>query len=87
MGILDLLQTAAAVVLAAPIAMLGVAYLLDGRVLGGAFILVAILLVVVQRILLTPEDVSLGLASDVTEQVVLDPADTDQEENGVGEDE
>lgn len=87
MGILDLLQTAAAVVLAAPIAMLGVAYLLDGRILGGAFILVAILLVGVQRILLTPEDISLGLASDVTEQVVLDPGDTDEEENGVEEDE
>lgn len=79
MGILDLLQTAAAVVLAAPIAMLGMAYLLDGRALGGAFILVAILLVVIQRILLTPEDISLGLASEVTEKVVLDPAETEQD--------
>lgn len=87
MGILDLLQTAAAVVLAAPIAMLGVAYLLDGRLLGGAFVVVAILLVVVQRILLTPEDLSLGLASEVTEQVVLDPTDADHEENGTNEDE
>lgn len=79
MGVLETLQTAGAVVLAAPIAMLGMSYLLDGRTLGIAFIAIAVLLVAVQRYLLTPQDLPLEFASEVAEQVVTDPSESDSE--------
>jgi hypothetical protein len=81
-GVIETLQTAGAVVLAAPIAMLGMSYLLDGRTLGAAFIAIAVLLVVAQRYLLTPRDVSLEVASEVAENVVTEPADQESDSDG-----
>lgn len=70
MGVLETLQTAGAVVLAAPIALLGVAYLADGRVLGMAFVGFAILLVVLQYWLTTPTDLPFAAAERTAESVV-----------------
>lgn len=70
-GILETLQTMGAVVLAAPIAMLGVVFLTDGRVLLGAvFIALAGLLVVLQHWLITPSDLPFVAAERTAETVV-----------------
>ncbi|MFB6111270.1 MAG: hypothetical protein ABEJ35_01910 [Halobacteriaceae archaeon] len=79
MGLIDTLQTAAAVVLAAPIAMLGGSFLLEGRLLAGAgFLAIAIGLVAIQRYLVTPRDVPLELAANLADRVVKEPEDDDQ---------
>lgn len=78
MGLIETLQTAGAVVLAAPIAMLGGSFLLDGDPLGAGFILIAVLLVAVQRYLLTPQDLPLEVASVAADRVVAEPEDEDE---------
>ncbi|MFB6104071.1 MAG: hypothetical protein ABEJ57_03145 [Halobacteriaceae archaeon] len=75
MGVIETLQTAGAVVLAAPIAMLGVAYLGDGRSLGAVFLAIAVLLVVLQHWLLTPSDIPGVAAERAAEAIVTDDED------------
>lgn len=74
-GVIDTIQTAGAVVLAAPIAMLGVAYLADGRPLGAAFLAIAVLLVALQHWLFTPSDLPWTAAERVTDAVVTEDDD------------
>lgn len=77
MDVLETLQTAGAVVFAAPIAMLGVAFLADGRALGAVFVVLAVLLVVLQYWLTTPTDLPFVAAERTAETVVTteDPDD------------
>lgn len=72
MGVLETLQTAGAVVLAVPIAMLGVGFLTDGQLLGGAFLVIAVLLVVLQRFLTTPTDIPFIAAERTADAVVTE---------------
>lgn len=78
MGVLDTIQTAAATVLAAPIALLGASFLLDGQLAGLGFLAIAVLLVVVQRALVTPEDIPGEVATRVVGRVVRDPEAEDR---------
>lgn len=81
MGVLETLQTMGAVVLAAPIAFLGVSFLMDGRLLGWAFLAIAILLVVLQRWLLTPGDLPFIAAERTAETVVTTDQNDAEDDN------
>lgn len=80
MGVLDTIATAGALVTAAPIALLGVSFLLDGRLSGLAFLGLAIALIAVQRHLTTPGDVPETLAERAIEGLATDPEDDEKPE-------
>ena len=77
LGILDTLSLAATLVFALPVALLGVDRLVAGDALvGGAFVAVGVLMVVLQEWLTTPSD----LPAAVAQRVVGRVARTDDEE-------
>ena len=76
LGVLDLLSLGATLLFAIPIGAFGVELLLDGRVaLGVAGILVSGGLILVERVLWTPEDVLGDVLQGVVGKVVGRPPD------------
>ncbi|WP_327050957.1 DUF7533 family protein [Halomicrococcus gelatinilyticus] len=77
LGILDTVSLAATLVFALPVALLGVDRLVAGDALvGGAFVAVGVLMVVLQEWLTTPSDLPAAVAQRVAGRV----ATTDDEE-------
>ncbi|UPV98810.1 hypothetical protein M0R88_09725 [Halorussus gelatinilyticus] len=75
-GILGTLQLAATLVFALPIALLGIQFLLDGKtLLGGGFVAVAVLMVVLEEYLTTPTDVPGAVAEKTIGKVAKTPDD------------
>ncbi|WP_227355646.1 DUF7533 family protein [Haladaptatus salinisoli] len=70
LGILDTISLAATLVFAIPIALFGIERLLAGQTLfGGAFVVVAVLMVVLREWLTTPTDVPASAAQKVVGKV------------------
>ncbi|WP_433625796.1 DUF7533 family protein [Halomicrococcus sp. NG-SE-24] len=77
LGILDTVSLAATLVFALPVALLGVERLLAGQTLvGGGFLAVGVLMVVLQEWLTTPTDVP----AEAAQRVVGRVAESDDEE-------
>lgn len=77
LGILDTVSLAATLVLALPIALLGIDRIVAGQaLLGGAFVAIAVLMVLLREKLTTPSD----LPSSAAQKVVGKVAKTDDEE-------
>ena len=75
-GILGTLQLAATLVFALPVGLLGVQFLMDGKtLLGGGFLGVAVLMVVLEEYLTTPTDVPGAVAEKTLGKVVKTPDD------------
>lgn len=75
-GILDTIKLAGTLVFALPAAMAGVHMLVDGsRFAGGALIVLAVLLVVIQRRLTMPSDIPGLVAKRVAGSVAEDESD------------
>lgn len=71
-GVIDTLQFALTLAFALPVGLMGATFLLDGRPLGAAFLVVAAGMVLVQQYLTTPKDVPLSAAERVTGWIVKD---------------
>ncbi|PSQ49788.1 hypothetical protein BRD15_02895 [Halobacteriales archaeon SW_6_65_15] len=77
-GIMGTISLAATLVFALPVGLLGLQFLLDGRVmLGGGFVAVAVLMVALQEYLTTPTDVPTSVAERAIGKVAKSP---DEEE-------
>ncbi|WP_458207012.1 DUF7533 family protein [Haladaptatus sp. NG-SE-30] len=77
LGILDTVSLAATLVFAIPIALFGIERLLAGQTLfGGAFVVIAALMVVLREWLTTPTDIPASAAQKVVGKVVK----TDEEQ-------
>ncbi|UPV72767.1 hypothetical protein M0R89_09415 [Halorussus limi] len=75
-GILGTLQLAATLVFALPVGLLGVQFLANGEVLlGGGFVAVAVLMVVLEEYLTTPTDVPGAVAEKTVGKVAKTPDD------------
>ncbi|WP_158058106.1 DUF7533 family protein [Halorussus halophilus] len=73
-GIMGTIQLAATLVFALPIGLLGVQMLLDGKMLvGGAFVAVAVLMVVLEEYLTTPTDIPSSVAEKAVGKAVKTP--------------
>lgn len=65
-GIVDFLEFAAAVVLAAPVGLLGLILFTDGDAVGGvAFLAIAVGMVAIDRYVIAPRDLVADLVSDL----------------------
>lgn len=83
MGILDMLGLATVLIFALPAAILGVQFLLEGRtLLGGVLVVVAALMVLLQRVVTTPGDLPGKLAGMVVGTAVTDPESDADDGNG-----
>jgi hypothetical protein len=90
LGILDTLGLAATLVFAIPIAFVGVRLVLEDQLfLGGFLLLTAGLMVYLQRVATTPEDIPIKIAEKLTgglvkppEEETTDAADDDSGERG-----
>lgn len=90
LGILDTLGLAATLVFAIPIAFVGVRLVLEDQLfLGGFLLLTAGLMVYLQRVATTPEDIPIKIAEKLTgglvkppEEETTDAADDDSAESG-----
>lgn len=90
LGILDTLGLAATLVFAIPIAFVGVRLVLEDQLfLGGFLLLTAGLMVYLQRVATTPEDIPIKIAEKLTgglvkppEEETSDAANDDSGENG-----
>jgi hypothetical protein len=79
-GIIGTLQLAATLVFAIPVAMLGVDFLLRGRLLaGGGFLLIAVLMVAVEEYVTKPSDVPATAAETAAERAAEAVASDDEE--------
>ena len=82
-GIIGLIQLAATLVLAVPVALLGLQFLTRGElVAGSAFLAIAAGMVLVEKYVLTPRDVPGMLAERVVARVAKEPepdAESDRE--------
>ncbi|RXK47304.1 DUF7533 family protein [Halorientalis pallida] len=79
LGILDTFGLMGAVILAAPVALFGLDTFLGGdRVVGGAFILVAVLMIAAEEYVTKPTDVATDAAQDVASSVVETPDDEEE---------
>jgi hypothetical protein len=77
-GIMGTISLAATLVFALPVGLLGLQFLLDGRVmLGGGFVAVAVLMVALQEYLTTPTDVPTSVGERAIGKVAKSP---DEEE-------
>ncbi|NEU57906.1 hypothetical protein [Halorussus sp. MSC15.2] len=75
-GILGTLQLAATLVFALPVGLLGVQFLANGQpLLGGGFVAVAVLMVVLEEYLTTPTDVPGAVAEKTIGKVAKTPDD------------
>lgn len=81
-GIIGLVQLAATLVLAIPVALLGLRFLTRGEVLvGAAFLAIAAGMVLVEKYVVTPRDLPGLLAERVVGRVAKEPgSETDREE-------
>ena len=80
-GIMGTIQLAVTLVFALPIGLLGGQMLLDGKtVVGGAFLAVAILMVVLQEYLTTPTDIPTSIAEKAVGKAVKTPEDEEKAE-------
>lgn len=73
LGILELVGLGVTLALATPLALFGAAELLAGNPLGGPFVALAILLVVVEQWLMTPSDIPETVAGRVVDAVTRPP--------------
>jgi hypothetical protein len=81
-GIIELVQLAATLVLAVPVALLGLQFLTRGEVLaGGVFLAIAAGMVLVEKYVVTPGDVPALLVERVVGRVAKEP-DSDSEPDG-----
>ena len=79
-GIIGLVQLAAALVLATPVALLGLQFLTRGELLAGAaFLAIAAGMVLVEEYLVTPRDVPGMVAERVVGRVAKGPEESDRE--------
>ena len=79
LGILDTFGLMGAVILAAPVALFGLDKFLGGsRLVGGGFILVAVLMIAAEEYVTKPTDVAADAAQDVASSVVETPEDDDE---------
>lgn len=79
LGILDTIGLMGTVILAAPIALLGLDMFLGGnRLVGGAFLGIAALMVAIEEYVTKPTDVAADAARDVAGAVV-EPSDDEEE--------
>ncbi|WP_276300039.1 DUF7533 family protein [Halorussus lipolyticus] len=75
-GILGTIQLAATLIFALPVGLLGVQFLLDGKtLLGGGFVVVAVMMVVLEEYLTTPTDVPGAVAEKTVSKVAKTPDD------------
>ncbi len=73
-GIIGLVQLAATLILAIPVALLGLQFLTRGEVLGGAtFLAIAAGMVLVEKYVVTPRDLPGLLAERVVGRVAKEP--------------
>lgn len=78
-GIMGTIQLAATLVFALPVGLLGIQFLLDGRMLVGVgFVAVAALMVGLEEYLTTPGDVPTSLAEKTVRKVVKTPDDEEK---------
>jgi hypothetical protein len=76
LGILDTIGLMGTVILAAPVALLGLDMFLSGnRLVGGAFLAIAALMIGLQEYVTKPTDVAADTAQDVASSVVESPDD------------
>jgi hypothetical protein len=80
LGILDTVGLAAALALAVPAAGFGVSLLLDGDPLGAVFVVLAVALVAVEQVLVTPGDLPARAVEAVVGTVAEDPESVDAPE-------
>jgi hypothetical protein len=79
LGILDTIGLMGTVVLAAPVALLGLDMFLGGnRLVGGAFLAIAALMIALQEYVTKPTDVAADTAQDVASSVVETPDDEEE---------
>ncbi|WP_299269782.1 DUF7533 family protein [Halorientalis sp.] len=79
LGILDTIGLMGTVVVAAPVALLGLDMLVGGnRLVGGGFLAIAALMIALQKYVTKPTDVAADAAQDMASTVVETP---DDEEN------
>jgi len=75
-GIMGTIQLAATLVFALPVGLLGLQFLLDGRLLSGTgFVAVAVLMVTLEEYLTTPKDVPGAVAEKAVGKVTKTPDD------------
>jgi hypothetical protein len=72
-GILELIGLAATLAFAAPVALLGVEWLVQGRPMGLLFLVLAALMIAVEELLVGPQDVPFKLAERVVGGIAKDP--------------
>jgi hypothetical protein len=76
LGILDTIGLMGTVILAAPVALLGLDMFVSGnRLVGGAFLAIAALMIGLQEYVTKPTDVAADTAQDVASSVVESPDD------------
>lgn len=74
LGIADTVQLAATLVFAVPVGVLGGQFLIEGRTfLGGAMVVVAVLMVAIQQYVTTPADIPGAIAGKVVGGAVKVP--------------
>lgn len=79
-GIIDTITLAVTVAFALPVGLFGMQFLLSGRtVLGGVFVLLAVLMVVVKEYLTTPGDLPALAAKRVAGAITKSENETDRE--------
>lgn len=71
-GVIGTIKLAATLAFALPVGLMGATFLADGRPLGAVFLVVAVGMVVVQRVVFTPEDVPAAAAERAAGWVVKD---------------
>lgn len=80
LGLLETVGLAMSLVFAIPLAIYAVERIVGGEtVVGGAFLLVALLMVLLPRYLTTPGDLPGAVAERVAGEVVVEPEDVDDE--------
>lgn len=80
LGLLETVGLAASLVFAIPLGIYGFERIVSGEtVLGGAFLLLALLMVLLPRYLTTPGDLPGKIAGRVVDEVVVEPEDPDDE--------
>ncbi len=83
-GVIGLVQLAATLVLAVPVALLGLQFLTRGEVLaGGVFLAIAAGMVLIEEYVVTPRDVPGLLVERVVGRVAKEP-ESDSEPEGEG---
>lgn len=79
LGLLETVGLAASLVFAIPLGIYAFERIIGGEpVLGGAFLLVALLMVLLPRYLTTPRDLPGKVAERVADEVVVEPEDGDE---------